>query len=47
MDQFEEYFNEYFNQPSRTGGGGLGEGERIYLLELYAMILYPLNPLVL
>ena len=32
----EGQFNKYFRSPSRTGGGGLGEGERIYPLRLYA-----------
>ena len=42
-------FDQYFNSPAPAGGGGLGEGERIYPLGLYARssILYPLYPLVL
>ena len=45
--------NQYSNGPGRAGGGGLGEGERIYPLYLIYLISYipyilypiPLNPL--
>ena len=33
----EGQFDRYFRQPSRAGGGGPGEGERIYPLKVYPL----------